>query len=398
VLKRLRVQSWAEFSRAVKTGATVDGLVEISGDGRAGDRLIVRGGERVDAGQSVSVQPLAALALREFEAFDNAAKAKKKRKKQQEQAQAAAIQQEEARVAAQQAAVARAEVERKRAQLQAMIRDMNAAATLAGSAVRRIALLSKDPLVTAEEVDYATQQTTEWSAVTQEVQAGVRELDLGTLDSERQDQYLAEGSRALLTMQALRDRAGALSGQLAQAIEGRRAEDARIKAAIQQAQREVRLEMENNRLFKGGDLHWNGMIIKEDYDLYEYSTLTGLGDTSTVAPVFLCGAQAVGAAYAKRWTSKEQTFDYGDKRGVAIESIYGIDKMRFGTSAGSDTGTPKDHGVVTGFFASSTSGAADPCRTSTSPPLNPHPKHVFHFALHIFLRHFGHVESAMSRL
>lgn len=130
--------------------------------------------------------------------------------------------------------------------------------------------------------------------------------------------------------------------------------DLQSNAAIQQAQREVRLEMENNRLFKGGDLHWNGMIIKEDYDLYEYSTLTGLGDTSTVAPVFLCGAQAVGAAYAKRWTSKEQTFDYGDKRGVAIESIYGIDKMRFGTSAGSDTGTPKDHGVVTGFFASST--------------------------------------------
>ena len=130
--------------------------------------------------------------------------------------------------------------------------------------------------------------------------------------------------------------------------------DLQSSSAMQQAQREVRLEMENNRLFKGGDLLWNGMIIKEDYDLYDYSTLTGLGDTSTVVPAFLCGAQAVGAAYAKRWTSKEQTFDYGDKRGVAIEAIYGIDKLRFGTSSGSDTGTPKDHGVVTGFFASST--------------------------------------------
>lgn len=130
--------------------------------------------------------------------------------------------------------------------------------------------------------------------------------------------------------------------------------DLQSSSAMQQAQREVRLEMENNRLFKGGDLLWNGMIIKEDYDLYDYSTLTGLGDTSTVVPAFLCGAQAVGAAYAKRWTSKEQTFDYGDKRGVAIEAIYGIDKLRFGTSSGSDTGAPKDHGVVTGFFASST--------------------------------------------
>lgn len=61
----LRVDNAGKAERlAVKTGATVDGLVEISGDVRAGDRLIVRGGERVDAGQSVSVQPLAALALR----------------------------------------------------------------------------------------------------------------------------------------------------------------------------------------------------------------------------------------------------------------------------------------------------------------------------------------------
>ena len=127
---------------------------------------------------------------------------------------------------------------------------------------------------------------------------------------------------------------------------------------ITQAQREVRLEMENNRLFKGGDLLWDGVIIKEDYDLYDYSTLTGVGDsgTTTVVPAFLCGAQAVGAAYAKRWTSKEQTFDYGDKRGVAIEAIYGIDKLRFGTGTGDRT-TPKDHGVVTGFFASSTASS-----------------------------------------
>lgn len=123
--------------------------------------------------------------------------------------------------------------------------------------------------------------------------------------------------------------------------------------AIQQAQREVRLEMENNRLFKGGDLLWNGMIIKEDYDLYDYSTLTGLGDTSTVVPAFLCGAQAIGAAYAKRWTSSEKSFDYGAKRGVSMSAIYGIDKLRFGTGT-EDRVTPKDHGVVTGFFASST--------------------------------------------
>jgi len=130
--------------------------------------------------------------------------------------------------------------------------------------------------------------------------------------------------------------------------------DLKNDSAIIQAQREVVLEMENNRLFKGGDLLWDGVIIKAIPDMYNINTLTNLGDSgaTTVVPAFLVGAQAVGAAYAKRWTSKEQTFDYGDKQGVAIEAIYGIDKLTFGTGTGDRT-SPKDNGVVTGFFAAS---------------------------------------------
>jgi len=62
----LRVDAGGKAERlAVKTGAAVDDLVEVSGDVHAGDRLIVRGGERVEPGQAVSVQPLAvALAAR----------------------------------------------------------------------------------------------------------------------------------------------------------------------------------------------------------------------------------------------------------------------------------------------------------------------------------------------
>ena len=129
--------------------------------------------------------------------------------------------------------------------------------------------------------------------------------------------------------------------------------DLKSDTTITAAQREVSVEMENNRLFKGGDLLWDGVIIKEAHDLYEYSTLTGLGDSGTVAPCFLCGAQAVGTAYARRWRSKTEEFDYGDKHGVEISAIYGIDKIVFGSGA-SDRGTLKDHGIVTGFFASST--------------------------------------------
>lgn len=120
------------------------------------------------------------------------------------------------------------------------------------------------------------------------------------------------------------------------------------------AQRESVKEMENNRLFQGGDLLWDGVIIKEIHQIYDEAlapfTNVGDGATTEVAPCFLCGAQAVGAAYAKRWTSKEETFDYGDKRGVATESIYGIEKMRFG-SGSTDTADWKQHGLVTGYFA-----------------------------------------------
>ena len=42
----------------VKTGAEVDGLVEVTGSVSEGDRLIVRGGERVEPGQSLDIQPM----------------------------------------------------------------------------------------------------------------------------------------------------------------------------------------------------------------------------------------------------------------------------------------------------------------------------------------------------
>jgi RND family efflux transporter MFP subunit len=40
----------------VKTGTEVDGMVEVQGAVKPGDRLIVRGGERIEAGQAVSIQ------------------------------------------------------------------------------------------------------------------------------------------------------------------------------------------------------------------------------------------------------------------------------------------------------------------------------------------------------
>jgi N4-gp56 family major capsid protein len=131
--------------------------------------------------------------------------------------------------------------------------------------------------------------------------------------------------------------------------------DLKDNAEIKQAQREVMLEVENNRLFQGGDLLWDGCIISqiEDDAVSEwFLDNAGSGGTTDVVSMFLCGAQAVGAAYAKRWRTQTKEFDYGDKWGVAVDSIYGIEKLRFGTGE-NDTDDYKDHGVVTGYFATS---------------------------------------------
>lgn len=114
------------------------------------------------------------------------------------------------------------------------------------------------------------------------------------------------------------------------------------------------VQMQGSKLFEGGDLMWNGVIIKEIDNVPIYANI-GNGGTTEVTPVYLLGAQAIAYAIAKRWKSVTEEFDYGDKHGIAVEAIYGIRKMLFGSGTG-DTDDLKDHGVVTGFFA--TNGAA----------------------------------------
>jgi N4-gp56 family major capsid protein len=114
------------------------------------------------------------------------------------------------------------------------------------------------------------------------------------------------------------------------------------------------VQMQGSKLFEGGDLMWNGAIIKELDNCPIYENL-GASGTAEVTPVYLCGAQALGIAYAKRWRTVTETFDYGDKDGVAVDGIYGVNKLTFGSGSG-DRDDLKDHGVVTGFFA--TTGAA----------------------------------------
>lgn len=115
-------------------------------------------------------------------------------------------------------------------------------------------------------------------------------------------------------------------------------------------------QMQASKLFEGGDIMWNGVIVKEVDDIPIYPNI-GNGATTEVTPVYLCGAQALAIAYAKRWKTVTEEFDYGDKYGVAVDGIYGVRKIIMGTGTG-DTDDTKDHGVVTGFFATTGSATA----------------------------------------
>lgn len=114
------------------------------------------------------------------------------------------------------------------------------------------------------------------------------------------------------------------------------------------------VQAQASKLFEGGDILWNGCIVKEFDDLPIYPNL-GASSTTEVTPVYLLGAQAIGYGLGRRWRTNTKTFDYGDKYGIEVSQIYGIDKLQFGSGAG-DRDDLKDHGVVTGFFA--TTGAA----------------------------------------
>jgi N4-gp56 family major capsid protein len=103
----------------------------------------------------------------------------------------------------------------------------------------------------------------------------------------------------------------------------------------------------DNPLFTGGDLLWDGIIIRE---IPELPVIAGAGAAGVdVAMSFLCGAQALGISWAQRTKSTVNTRDYGGMHGVGISEMRGFGKLRFGTDATVDGTAPKDAGLVTVF-------------------------------------------------
>lgn len=119
--------------------------------------------------------------------------------------------------------------------------------------------------------------------------------------------------------------------------------DLKEDSVMQQANREARpRDVSANPIFQDGDLIYDGVIIRE---IPEIPVISGAGASSIdVAPVFFCGAQALGVAWGQepRSTRKKED-DYGFVQGRGIEECRGVEKMRFNN---------KDHGLLTGYFAS----------------------------------------------
>jgi hypothetical protein len=112
----------------------------------------------------------------------------------------------------------------------------------------------------------------------------------------------------------------------------------------------VRAQGENNPLFTGGDLITDGLIIKEVPEIASLAGTPGASGTTSVAPAYLVGAQALGYAVALRSKMITDTDDYGEVNGAGIKMLDSVSKLYFGAGA-SDTTTPKQNGIVTGYFA-----------------------------------------------
>jgi N4-gp56 family major capsid protein len=122
-----------------------------------------------------------------------------------------------------------------------------------------------------------------------------------------------------------------------------------LKADLASTHADAMQRGRDNPLFVDGDLVYDGVIIKE---IPEIATVSN--GTILCAPNYLCGAQALGFAWAQRPTTRTEQRDYGALNGVAIQQIRGLSKLQFGKGS-SDTADLVDHGVFTVW----TAGVAD---------------------------------------
>lgn len=93
-----------------------------------------------------------------------------------------------------------------------------------------------------------------------------------------------------------------------------------------------------NPLWRDGDLMYDGVVIRKVPEITAIGTVGA--SSARVEPYYLCGAQALGVAWAQRTKSTTDVRDYGFVKGVGIHEMRGVEKLVY-------DGT--DHGVFTGY-------------------------------------------------
>lgn len=104
--------------------------------------------------------------------------------------------------------------------------------------------------------------------------------------------------------------------------------DLRNDPTMTQANREAMERGKDNPLFRGGDLLWDGVIIREIFDL---ELIAGAGASGIdVAHNFLAGQSALAVAYGEEpriITDRDQ--DYQFRPAVAVQELIGIKKTSY---------------------------------------------------------------------
>jgi len=114
----------------------------------------------------------------------------------------------------------------------------------------------------------------------------------------------------------------------------------------------------DNPVFQDGDLLYRGIIIREVPEIDDFCTLPGAGSAGTtdVAPIFLCGQNAVALGWGQMPKPTERAEDdYGMIIGRGVESVYGVGKVFTARNPDASTSATKElvqWGMVTQFVAS----------------------------------------------
>lgn len=104
--------------------------------------------------------------------------------------------------------------------------------------------------------------------------------------------------------------------------------DLRNDATMTQANRDAMERGKTNPLFRGGDLLWDGVIIREIFDM---ELITGAGASGIdVAHNFLAGQGSIGIAWGQEpRIIADDRQDYRFRPAVAIQELIGIKKLSF---------------------------------------------------------------------